>query len=163
MVLATETARLQSHVDDGVVEAASAARDDPGLSIVEAALAAAGLGATAMHDPTEGGLAGGLNELAFASEVSVRVNRAQVAWFEPGVALCEAAGLDPWATLASGSLLATFEPAALRPAVAELLASGHVVKVIAEVQDGSGVIDTEGSTVPMPDRDEIARLLERQS
>ena len=59
-----------------------------------------------MHDPTEGGIASGLHELALAAGAAVRVDRSQVAWFDPGVEICRALGADPWATLASGSLLA---------------------------------------------------------
>ncbi len=67
-----------------------------------------GLGAIALHDPTEGGLAAGLHELAHASGVRIRIDRKAVLWFEPGVAVCRALGADPWATLASGTLLAAF-------------------------------------------------------
>src|SRR5207237_576557 len=61
----------------------------------------------ALHDPTEGGLASGLHELATAAPVALRIDRSQVCWFEPDVAVCAALGVDPWATIASGSLLAT--------------------------------------------------------
>ena len=47
----------------------------PGISLVEAALAAVELGAKALHDPTEGGLSGGLFEMAAAAEVRIRVDR----------------------------------------------------------------------------------------
>src|SRR5262249_34990755 len=54
-------------VDAAVFAAARNALTEPGISVVDAALAATELGATAMHDPTEGGLAAGLCELAVAS------------------------------------------------------------------------------------------------
>jgi hydrogenase expression/formation protein HypE len=143
----------------GVLEAAAAGVDDPGISVVAAALAAADLGATALHDPTEGGLAGGLHELAGAAGVALRIDRSRVVWFEPAVAICRAVGADPWATLASGSLLACFPASGADDAVAQLVAQGHAAVVIGEAEPGHGVHDTEGRPLPRPARDEVARVL----
>ena len=57
-----------------------------------AALLAARLGTTAMHDPTEGGLAAGLHEMAAASGARLEVDRDRVLWWEPAIALCQAGG-----------------------------------------------------------------------
>ena len=46
---------------------------DPGISVVDAALRATTLGATAMHDPTEGGLSAGLYEMAETAGVGLTV------------------------------------------------------------------------------------------
>jgi hydrogenase expression/formation protein HypE len=112
-----------------------------------------------MHDPTEGGLAAGFHEVASAAGVALRVDRDRVIWFEPGVAVCHALGADPWATLASGSLLATFEPDDAEAAVQCLLARGDAVAVIGTVEVGEGVFATDGDAVSLPDRDEVARIL----
>jgi hydrogenase maturation factor len=101
-VLAAEHGAGLGTVDGSTVRAAANAFDEPGISVVEAALAAADLGATALHDPTEGGLAGGLHELAARAEVAVVVDRERIVWFSPGLAVCAALRADPWATLASG-------------------------------------------------------------
>ena len=138
------------------VAAARRALRDPGISVVDAALLAASRGATAMHDPTEGGLASGLHELGAAAGVAVRVDRSAVRWFQPGLEVCRALGADPWATLASGSLLATFPAATVDAAVRALGASAAVIGM---VEAGSGVRDTSGTPLPWPDRDEVARLL----
>ena len=143
-----------------IIERAAAARDDPGISVVEQALTAAELGATAMHDPTEGGILGGLHELAMASGTALRVDSSKMLWFEPGVILCRAAGLDPWATLASGSLLATFGPDDVEAALAAFRAGDHAAAVVATVEDGAGVSDITGRPLAMPERDEIARLFD---
>jgi hydrogenase expression/formation protein HypE len=142
--------------------AAAGALDDPGISVVEGALAAAALGATALHDPTEGGLASGLHEVAAAAGVGIVVDRDAVAWFEPGLALCAAVGLDAWATLASGAAIATFPAPVASRAIAELAAAGHVVAELGVVTDGAGVLDTGGTPIPWPARDELARLTEEE-
>jgi hydrogenase expression/formation protein HypE len=157
--LAHEHAAAVASAPRASVEAAAAALDAPGISVVEAALAAAELGATAMHDPTEGGIAAALWELATAARVALRVDRDRIAWFAPGVDVCRAAGADPWATLASGALLATFPRPVAGDAVERLTASGHDAVVIGRAEPGEGVRDTEGRPIPWPDRDEVARLL----
>jgi hydrogenase maturation factor len=157
-VLAAEHHGRLAGVDSSVLLAAAAAFDDPGISVVEAALAAAELGATALHDPTEGGLAAGLHELAVRAEVAVIVARERILWYSPGVAVCAALGADPWATLASGALIATFPAHHVNRAVADLTARGYSAASIGVVAGGRGVRDHDGVAVPNPPRDEVARL-----
>lgn len=158
-VLAAEAGDRLDGLDEGLVTAARAALDDPGIAVVEPALAAAQLGVTAMHDPTEGGLAAGLCELARAAGVAVRVDRDAVAWFAPGIAVCEAVGADPWATLASGCLLATFPPDRVEDAVTDLRTAGYPVATVGAIEAGHGVVDSTEKVVAWPDRDEVARVL----
>lgn len=158
-VFAVEAADRLATVAAEVVEAAARAPRDPGIFVVDAALTAAALGATAMHDPTEGGLASGLHELALAARAAVRVDRSRVAWFEPGVEVCRALGADPWATLASGSLLATFPPDRADAAIEELGSADRPAVVIGAIEAGTGVSDVDGMSIEWPDRDEIARVL----
>ena len=65
----------------------------------------------AMHDPTEGGIATALVELADAAGVGLRIDRDRIMVLPEGRALCEAFGLDPLGTIASGALLMTLSPA----------------------------------------------------
>jgi hydrogenase expression/formation protein HypE len=112
-----------------------------------------------MHDPTEGGLAAGLHELAAAAGVRIRVDPGAVRWFDPGIAVCRALGADPWATLASGALLAGFAPEVAPRAVRALTDAGHDASVIGRAEEGEGVVLPDGSPLPWPDRDEVARVL----
>jgi hydrogenase maturation factor len=142
-------------------DAARAAVHDPGISVVVAALRAATLGATSMHDPTEGGLASGLHEVAHACGLALHVDRRQVHWFAPGVEVCRALRADPWATLASGCVLATFPPEVAAGAVAALEADGHAAAVLGEARTAPepAVIDETGTALPWPACDEVARIL----
>jgi hydrogenase maturation factor len=137
---------------------ASAALEDPGISVVEAALVAAELGALALHDPTEGGLSSGLYELADASGVALQVDAEAVLWFEPGRALCRAAGADPWGAIASGALLAAFDADRVAAALDALAARGFAARVVAQAEEGEGV-SCGGAPLPRFDRDEVARVL----
>lgn len=155
-VLAAEERDALVSLPTWQLEAAAAAVDDPGISVVVPALRAARLGATAMHDPTEGGIATGLHELARASRVALDVDGDAIAWFAPGVAVCEELGCDPWATLASGCLLATFPADVAAHAVDGLARDGHPVAEVGRVREGRAV-RVDGGELPWPERDELAR------
>jgi len=158
-VLAREAADRLHGLDPIVLEAARAALDRPGISVVEPALLAAELGVRALHDPTEGGLAAGLHEIAHAAGVRIRIERQAVLWFDPGIAVCQALGADPWSTLASGTLLAVFPPEVAEAALSAFAERGHQAAVIGTTEPGAGVIDTDDHPIPWPERDEVARLL----
>jgi hydrogenase expression/formation protein HypE len=117
------------------------------------------MGATALHDPTEGGLAAGLHEMAAAAGLRIVVDREAVLWFSPGVAVCKALGANPWNTLASGTLLATFPAAVAEDALATLVGQGHPAAVIGRVEDGRGVEDENSEPIAWAEQDEVARLL----
>jgi hydrogenase maturation factor len=157
-VLAAEAPELAG-LDPTLIERARAGSQSPGLSIVEQALLAADLGARSLHDPTEGGLAGGLHEMAHAAGVKLCVDRGAVIWFEPALEICHALGADPWATLASGTLLAAFTPADAEAALAELASRGYEASIIGQAEPGSGVVGEDGGPIALPDRDEVARIL----
>jgi hydrogenase maturation factor len=158
-VLGIEAAERLAALDEPVRRRACAALAVPGISVVAPALAAAELGAAALHDPTEGGLSAGLVELADASGVALCVEREAVLWFEPGVAVCRALGADPWGTLASGALLATFPEARAEAACAELRRGGFAVSAIGRAEPGAGVRFDDGTALARFARDEVARVL----
>src|SRR5438034_9233722 len=77
----------------------------PGISVrPEAELACELASVHAMHDPTEGGIATALHELADAAGVGLRIDRDRIMVLPEGKLLCEAFGLDPLGTIASGAL-----------------------------------------------------------
>ncbi len=159
-VLAAEAeARIRGTAAEAHLAAARRALREPGISVVAPALRAASLGASAMHDPTEGGLSAGLYEMAEAAGVGLRVSAESVLWFEPGRALAETLGIDPWGLLASGALLAAFPEAAAATACETLALEGFDVAPIARAVEGVGVRFQGGGAVPRFSRDETIRLL----
>ena len=79
------------------------------LSVLPAA-AALGPTASAMTDPTEGGVIGAAAELAAAAGVDVDIDRDAVPVADDTRRVCSSAGVDPLRSLGSGALLAAVPP-----------------------------------------------------
>jgi len=124
----------------------------PGISVAKDARVALGAGKiTAMHDPTEGGVATGLWELADASGRGIALDLASLPLLPEGERLCRAFNLDPLGCIASGALLLTTpEPEKIRAA---LEAEGIPAHLIGTMTAKPGV-----PQVARPARDEIAKL-----
>ncbi len=138
----------------------------PGISIVPEALLAARMGATAMHDPTEGGVRAGLAELAYASERGLEVDLDRIPLLPETVALCTHFGVDPLGLISSGMLLATV-PEEVWPSLQQAWArSGVVGQCIGRVVAGRGVRAFQaGKRVRWywSEQDELARLFEKKT
>ncbi len=158
-VLAEAAASRAVQVEAQTLAAARNAVSIPGISVVEPALLCAEAGATALHDPTEGGLSAGLYELAEASGVRLELDEPSVLWFEPGRSLCRHFGADPWGALASGALLAAFPAERGEAACVQLAERGIPARQIARAVQGSGVVRGDGSSLPSFAADEVARVL----
>lgn len=143
-----------------VLEAARRALHEPGISVVHPALECKRLGAVALHDPTEGGLSAALYELAEASKVAIEeLDPEAVAWFRPGIEICQALGMDPWGTLASGALLAGFRAEDAHTALTALREMGIKARPMGTASQGSGVRLLSGEPLVRYEQDELARLL----
>jgi hydrogenase expression/formation protein HypE len=158
-VLAAELLPRLDDLDPDVLALARNATIAPGISVVDAALLATDAGATALHDPTEGGLSAGLHELADASGIRIRLDESAIPWFEPGIAVCRAVGADPWGALASGALLAAFPPDRAADACRLLEGRGIPARIIGKAVSGSGVVRSDLSALRTFAYDEVARVL----
>lgn len=158
-------ALLRQGIAPEVIARAAAYLHDPGISVVRAARLAADTGrVTAMHDPTEGGLLTGIWELAEAAGVGVEVDLDAVPVVPEGRLLCEAFGLDPMGTIASGALLITCAAADAPEVVHTLEANGipaQVIGTITEAEQGRWV-RRQGQTRPLepPPVDEIVKIFQ---
>ena len=102
------------------------------ISVVKEALLLSDI-STAMHDPTEGGVLAGLAEIAYASNVTIRVNPDAIRVSREAATLCAAVGLDPLSTLSSGVLLATVPRERSEEALRRLEEAGVEAAIIGEV------------------------------
>jgi hydrogenase maturation factor len=136
---------------------------DPGISVVAAArLAAEHSGVHAMHDPTEGGLASGLHEMAMASATGVRLDADRVPILPEGRQLCAEFGLDPLGAIASGALLVAIAPEHAADLIALYCDHGIPCTDIGELLPDAEerLMLRHGETMPLPrfDADEITRV-----
>ena len=157
--------RLQDILDEAKLAEAQNYLVRPGISILRDAQIATGAGrVTAMHDPTEGGLATALWELAATGDRTLLVDVMAVPVPPLAARICAAFDLDPLATIASGALLLTAAPhdalaisAALAEAGIPCADIGHVTAGPPQVRQQTPPLQL----LPRPERDEIARIYEQ--
>ena len=154
-------------VEQHVIDRAAGYLFDPGISVVAAARAAMESGGvTAMHDPTEGGLATALWEVAEACGHGLEVDSSAVSVLAETAAVCRVLDIDPWGLIASGSLLIMVKPETELDLLKRLSDAGFSPAVIGCVAAGEGVNLRDGPrVVPLRTfaRDEIARVFESMS
>jgi len=139
---------------------------DPGVSVVrDARTAMDAVRVTAMHDPTEGGLATGLMEIAEASGLGMQVRPEAIPVLPETQTLCRELKLDPLGLIASGCLILTASPAdtprlleafgregILACVIGKMMPKEHGLKM----RTPKGLVD-----LPVFPRDEIARFFEQ--
>ena len=157
--------RLEALVPAALLDRAARLLFDPGISIVPAARIAADLGVVrAMHDPTEGGIVGGLAELAGAADVGLDVEVRAIPVLPETRALCDALALDPLRLVASGALLAGVPSTHASRLLDAWSAAGIAATRVAVVTaPGQGAVLTDGAVrrpLVAPERDELARFFE---
>lgn len=137
------------------------------VSVVREALQLSGYGlASSMHDPTEGGILGGLSEIAHSSRVKIVVREDAIPVSRETRMITGALGVDPLRLLGSGSLLATVPREKASEAIEVLREVGVKAKVIGKVLDaapgevGAEIIRRDGSVERLPRlvQDEIYKL-----
>ena len=132
----------------------------PGISVLREARAAVQAAEVhAMHDPTEGGLATALWEMAVAAGVSIVVDDAAIPVLPQCRRLCDHLGLEPLGLIASGALLIATPEAG--KVIAACAAEGIACAQIGTAQAGEARVVNAATGAPLPryDQDEIAKVL----
>ena len=164
-VLARESSETLVHrgVAQTSIERAKNYLYSPGISVVEEANKARSVSTVhCMHDPTEGGLVTGLQEIAKAANVGIRIEKDKIPILPECEEICDALGLDPFGLLASGALVLTAPPSQALRVVDALEDSGVEAYDIGEVTSASEGIKIVGPSgeeeMPIFARDELARF-----
>jgi hydrogenase expression/formation protein HypE len=152
---ATFPERLAAGVGQEVVRAADALFGS--MTVVPEAVIARefGLreaGVTAMHDATEGGVIGGLSEVAVAAHAGIRVDRARIPVRPEVRAVCDHVGIDPYTAISEGTLIATVVPERADAYVGALGEAGIEAAVVGEL-----LPSVEGRTLVRDGREEPLR------
>ncbi|MGH7895830.1 MAG: hydrogenase expression/formation protein HypE [Candidatus Binatia bacterium] len=119
----------------------------PLVGVVEAMLGAGGADVVALKDPTRGGLASALHEMATKSGVGIVLDEAALPIAEAVRAAAELTGIDPLHVANEGKLVAGVRPAALHAVLAALRAhplgrNAACVGTCVEGPAGRVVLDT---------------------
>lgn len=160
-ILAADFGPRLASLDPRLLEAARGYGAE--LSVLPEARLALELGATAMHDPTEGGVLGAAWELAEASGTGLRLEAGRIPIRQPTLAICQVLQVDPLRLIASGALLiACGDGERMARGLGE---RGIPASVIGQLTEGGAreLIHPDGGTEPIVlTRDELYRLLEVQ-
>jgi hydrogenase maturation factor len=137
---ATFPDRLGAGVGPDVLRAADALFEQ--MTVVPEAVIARGFGlrdrgVTSMHDATEGGVLGGLLEVATASGTGMRIDREAIVVRPEVRAVCDHVGIDPFVSISEGTLIATVVPGRAAAFVEALVAAGIDAAVVGEVLEPS--------------------------
>ena len=135
----------------------------PGISVLKEALAASQYGSVhAMHDPTEGGLATALHEVAWAARVGLLIRAEAVPVFPETQAICNHYHLDPMGLIASGALLIILAANEVENLLSRLQSEGIAAAEIGEVTDkseGVKLLTAEGlCDLPLYEQDELTKI-----
>lgn len=137
---------------------------DPGISVVAVAKALLETSAvTALHDPTEGGVATGVREIGAASNLGAVIRRDLVPLLEETRTIAGHFDIDPLGMLSSGTLLATVAAQDVNRVREHCLAHGIETAVIGKVTSpASGfqlLEDNHPIDLPVFQTDEVTRAL----
>ena len=151
---ATFPDRLAAGVGEEMVATADALFES--MTVVPEAIVARDFGlrdagVTSMHDATEGGVIGGLLEVAAASNVGIRVDHERIPVRPEVRAVCDHIGIDPYTAISEGTLIATVVPGRAEAFVDALGGEGIEAVIIGEILalDQGRKVVTEGREEPL--------------
>ncbi len=133
------------------------------ISIVAQALLAARHGASAMHDPTEGGIAMALYELASASGHGLRIALDAIPVLPLTRDICDCLQLNRLGLISSGTLLLTIAPQRWPSLRAGFQADGIAATVIGAVRAEAGIaafVNGKPTDFVYSETDELAKVLQ---
>ena len=153
--------RLAQTLDEAALESARALIDK--VSVVGDCRVALRVGVrdrgvAALHDATEGGVLGGLLELARAAGCDLRIERARIPLSTEARGACAMLGIDPYWALSEGTLILVVRAAFAGAVVTALAEEGTRAFDVGEIVPGHGTLwltEPDGAVVtvtePVPD------------
>jgi len=166
-ILSTELVELlRTSINSRIV--ASAQKFIEKISVVEDALTAIKVGGVhAMHDATEGGVAAGLQEIAWASSVGIVAYEEKIPICEETQLICQTLKIDPLKTIGSGALVISAHPEKAEKIVAALRKKDILASVVGEMvhkSSGSYILRRDGTKLDLtePIKEELWRVLKKK-
>lgn len=148
---------------DRCIERAQKYLTDPGISVLKDALIANETGGVnAMHDPTEGGVATAINELAQCSNVGAKIWEDRLLISPETEKLCQEYQIDPLGVISSGALIIAAIPSYSDKILYSLRREGIDCDIIGKMVpvEEKVKINSKGKWKPLPafESDEIAKI-----
>ncbi|MFC1731410.1 AIR synthase-related protein [candidate division KSB1 bacterium] len=140
---------FKGKVDNEVIERARKFIYDPGICVYNAAIISWNYGPNSLHDPTEGGIRKGIEEMATASGNGVYVEYDKIPIREETRILCESAGVDPLGIFGSGALLISIPPERVEGLLSQYSKSGIIASEIGKVTEKDMVLLYEGKEIEL--------------
>jgi len=144
-------ASLKEKVNEGIIDRAKQFIYNPGICVAPAAYIAWKHRPNSLHDPTEGGVRKGIEEMALASGNGVYIDYDTIPIRKETRSICEATGDDPLGIFGSGALLISLP----RERAAKLLQEYHSEGIIAQeigrmtAQEKGRILLYKGNEVPL--------------
>jgi len=135
-------------------------------SVLKDALTAMEIGGVhSMHDATEGGIAGALQEVAWASNIGIIAHEKKIPIYKETEAICKVLNIDPLKTISSGTLVIFCHPNKADKIVNALRRKAIQASVIGEAlkkKKGCYILRRDGSMLNLssPVKEEMWRILE---
>ncbi|MFW2489593.1 AIR synthase family protein [Clostridium chromiireducens] len=128
------------------------------LSVLEEGKIGGEFGVNSMHDITEGGLLGGLFEVAMASNTGFKISKDRIPILDVTRKICEEFQIDPLRLISSGSMLITSENG--EELVKQLKDKGIEASIIGKICDRDGILIDNGNEIKVepPKRDELFNI-----
>jgi hydrogenase maturation factor len=156
---------LQTKIDKKTISRAK--RFIKKISVVKEALTAVGVGGVhAMHDATEGGVAVGLQEIAWASNVGVIAYEKKIPIYKETEIICQVLKIDPLRTISSGALIIAANPEKAEKILVALKGKDIRAAIIGKVIDkkeGMHIIRKDGAKLDLskPVKEELWKALKK--
>jgi len=152
-ILATEKyEKLKKVIDNKMLISAKSFFDK--ISVVDDALTAFKCGGVdAMHDPTEGGILGGIHEMADASRLGVKIYQEKIPIAKETLKICSFFEIDPLQLISSGALLIAARKGKSQEIIEKLRARGINASIIGEFVENQEIrilINRNGKELQLP-------------
>jgi thiamin-phosphate kinase len=136
------------------------------ISVVKEALVASSTGfVNAMHDPTESGILGAVQELCYASKVGARIYESKIPISYETKKVCETLRIDPLKTISSGALLIAVKKEGTEEVVRAIEKAGVKATIVGEFTEENNleVIRKTGvERITEPVQEELWKVLKEK-
>lgn len=128
------------------------------ISVLEEGKIGGEFGVNSMHDITEGGLLGGLFEVAMASNTGFKIFRDKIPMFDITKKVCKEFKIDPLRVISSGSMLITTKNG--EELIKKLNRKGIDASIIGIICEKDGILVDDGKEINVepPKRDELFNI-----